>query len=83
MADGIMFTSYYGEFTATPRPEDIIESWDYTGPDVPVAGNEHFRMNFWLLPEPNSPAGTPGDPPSSGERQQITIKDFKFFPDNG
>ena len=82
-ADGIMFTSYYGEFTATPRPEDVIESWNYTGPDVPLAGNEHFRMNFWLLPpEPNSPPGTPGGPPSSGKNQQITIKDFKFFPDS-
>jgi hypothetical protein len=82
-ADGIMFTSYYGDFTATPRAEDVIESWNYTGPDVPVAGNEHFRMNFWLLPpEPNSPSGTPGGPPSGGKNQQITIKNFKFIPDS-
>jgi hypothetical protein len=82
-ADEVTFTSYYGEFTATPRPEDIIENWDYTGPDVPLADNEHFRMNFWLLPPEGSAPGTPGQPPSTGKKQQITIKDFKFFPDNG
>jgi len=78
--DEVMFTSYYGEFTPTPRPEDIIKDWRYTGPDVPLAGNEHFRMNFWLLPPEGSPPGTPGESPSSGKTQEVTIKDFKFFP---
>lgn len=82
--NSVVFTSYYGEYTPTPRAEDIIAEWSYTGPDIPLAGNEHFRMNFWLLPpDSNSPAGTPGEPPSSGEVQQIIIKDFKFFPSDG
>lgn len=78
--DDICFKSYYGDFTPAPLPEDIIACWHYTGNDVPPAGGENPRINFWLLPPKGSPAGTPGGPPASGQDAEVIIKDFRYLP---
>jgi hypothetical protein len=70
--DRIDFTSYYGRFTTSPRAADVIASWSYTGDDIPPAGGENARINFWLVD---------GSPPTDGEDAEIVIADFGFRAD--
>jgi hypothetical protein len=79
MPDKICFKSYYGEYPLRDS-NNLIKSWSYTGPDIPPAGGENDRMNLWLLPPPDSPDGTPGDPPTDGNEVEDIIKSFKFMP---
>lgn len=69
--DCIEFQSYYG-CSSTPSPEDLIESWIYTGSDIPTPDKENPRINLWLFN---------GVPPSDGEDIEIIIKGFEFTSD--
>jgi len=64
----VQFSSYQG------RPPDLggeIETWVYTGPDIPPAGAGNARINLWLLN---------GDPPSDGQGVEVIIEAFEFAP---
>jgi hypothetical protein len=76
--DEIYFRSYYGDWPLV-NPNDMIESWSYTGADIPPAGGENIRMNFWLLPPKGSPPWTPGAPPTDGQDAEVVIKDFRYL----
>jgi hypothetical protein len=80
--DEVTFKSYYGDYSSTPRLENIITNWTYRGPDVPSERNEHTHINLWLLPPENSPSQTPGEPPSDSKEQEIVIRDFRFLPES-
>jgi len=67
----IDFRSYYGDFSSSLLPEDLIAVWDYTGDDIPPAGGENARINFWLIN---------GDAPIDGEDVEIVIKSFQYLP---
>jgi hypothetical protein len=69
-ADEVCFQSYYGDFSFCPLPEDIIESWCYTGDDIPEPGCENPRINFYL---------TWGAPPQNGQDAEVVIKSFRYF----
>ena len=69
--DSVFFQSLYGHPILPPNPEDIIESWTYTGGDIPPAGLENARINLWLFR---------GNPPSDGKDAEIIIKAFEFIP---
>lgn len=68
--DGIYFKSYYGDFSLTPLPGNVINDWYYTGPDNPPPGGENVRMNLWLIL---------GLAPSDGLEKEVIIKDFQFL----
>ena len=71
-ADGIFFKSYYGDFSLAPPPENVIETWYYTGSDNPPPGGENIRMNFWLRL---------GYAPVNGQDAEVVIKDFQYLTD--
>lgn len=75
----INFKSYYGDYPLVD-PNNIIAWWSYDGEDIPPAGCENTRLNFWLLPPKDSPEGTPGAPPSDGKEAEIIIKRFLYLP---
>lgn len=60
------FESFYG----LGQPADqssIIDSWTYTGSNVPMPGTEKVRINLWL---------NGGTPPSDGCEVEVVIRDF-------
>jgi hypothetical protein len=66
----IYFKSYYGEFALAPHPEDVIDSWYYTGGDLPPAGAETVRINFYLKD---------GLDPINGQDAEIIITEFQYL----
>lgn len=68
----VEFSTYHGHhFPGTAPPEDLIYHWTNNGPDVPPAGQENFRFNFWLIE---------GNPPQSGFGNEFLVTDFFHFP---
>lgn len=66
----IDFLSFQGrEFP--PSTGDQIETWFYTGPDVPPVGAGNARINLWLLN---------GNPPADGQEVEVIIESFEFIP---
>ncbi len=68
-AESITFQSSKGYLLPAP-PEDIIESWVYTGGDIPLPGKENPRINCWLLA---------GQEPLNGQEVEIV---FAWFGDS-
>jgi len=64
--DNISFTSNQGYLPALGAQ---IESWSYTGADVPPAGAADARINLWL---------NQGVPPSDGQRIEVVIESFQY-----
>jgi hypothetical protein len=64
-ADQILFTSHQGSM---PSLGAQIDSWLYTGADVPPAGAGNARINLWLYN---------GVPPSNGQRVEVVIESFQ------
>ena len=64
-ADQILFTSYQGSM---PSLGAQMESWSYTGADVPPVGAGNARINLWLYN---------GVPPSNGQRVEVVIESFQ------
>lgn len=69
LPDQIDFRSYYGDCPLEDL-NDLIESWSYTGPDIPEPGCENPRLNFYLMG---------GDPPTNGQDAEIIIKSFQYL----
>ena len=69
--DSIFFQSLHGHYPSAPAEDYIIESWTYTGNDIPPAGKENVRINLWLYK---------GNPPTDAEEAEIVIKAFQFIP---
>jgi len=68
--DRIQFASFQGR-ASPPGPGDEIESWLYTGVDIPPEGEGNARINLWLLR---------GNPPSDGQEVEVIIEAFEFVP---
>jgi hypothetical protein len=58
------------EFSSSDSGAEF-QTWSYTGPDIPPAGDENARINLWLLN---------GMPPSDGQEVEVIIKSFEFIP---
>jgi hypothetical protein len=67
----IFFRSYYGDFALNPVAEDIIDSWSYTGGDIPPAGAENLRINLWLVN---------GQPPTDGLDAEVVLSAAIYLP---
>lgn len=70
-SDSIFFQSLRGHHSSPPADSYIIESWTYTGTDIPPTGKENVRITFWLML---------GNPPSDGKEAELVIKKFEFVP---
>lgn len=70
-SDSIFFQSLYGQNSSPSDSNEVIESWNYTGNDIPEPGNENARINLWLFD---------GDFPSDNRGVEVIIKKFKFIP---
>jgi hypothetical protein len=66
----VQFDSYQGT-TWPPAPSDWIQSWLYTGADVPPATSGHVRINAWLY---NSV------PPINGQPVELIVESYAFTP---
>lgn len=58
------------EFRSTAGATSL-ESWTYTGPDVPRPGAENPRLNLWLQ-------NGFGSPPSDGRPVEVVIESFTY-----
>jgi len=67
-ADSLVFQSWVGHADSATS-STLIHSWIYTGPDIPIPGNERIRFNLYL-------AG--GNPPTDGTSDEVIISSFKF-----
>jgi len=70
----IDFQSYYGNYMEKPPKEYLIQSWSYKGDDVPAAGEENPRINFYLIS---------GAAPANGQNAEVVIKRFRYMPNTG
>jgi hypothetical protein len=64
----IQFASWQGR-ASPPSPGDEIQSWLYTGVDIPSAGAGNAHINLWLLD---------GSPPSDGQEVEVIVEEFQF-----
>lgn len=69
--DRVYFQSVQGHYSVPPGDGSVIESWEYTGEDIPKPGGENARINLWLFE---------GRPPSDRTEAEIVIKEFEFVP---
>jgi hypothetical protein len=69
-SNSVSFGSCYG-WTRTPAEPDAVTNWAYTGNSVPPCGDEHPRINFWLMH---------GLPPSAGQGGEIVVDRVEFVP---
>ena len=67
--DNIFFQSLQGHYSSPPADSYIIESWTYTGRDIPPAGKVTVRISLWLM-----------NGPCDSEDVEIVIKRFEFVP---
>jgi len=67
-SDHVSFSSYQGY---PPSLGPLIDSWTYTGPDIPPEGAGNARINLWL---------NNGTPPSNGQNMEVVIKAFDHVP---
>jgi hypothetical protein len=68
-SDYIKFRSLYGHYYEPPSQDDVIQEWNYTGPDIPMESTERAHMNLWLMS---------GLAPSDGQEVEVIIKGFDF-----
>ena len=62
-ANGVQFISQQGE--------TVLQSWNYTGGDVPPPGIENARLNLWL---------NNGVAPANGQEIEVVVNSFQFTP---
>lgn len=68
-AERVLFSSSRGR---TPKSSGALQTWAYSGADVPPAGAAHARINLWLVD---------GKPPSDGRSVEIVVQAFRFIPE--
>ena len=68
-SSNVQFSSHQGH---APALGSEIESWTYSGSDVPPAGAGNARINLWLIS---------GNAPSDGQGVEIAIESFTFVPE--
>lgn len=76
--DELDFESYYGDYPLS-NGNNMIQSWSYTGNDIPPTGGENIRIGLWLLPPENSEPNSPGGPPGDGQEVEIVVKSFQHL----
>lgn len=69
-ADQVFFQSLKGHQSFPGQTSEEIESWTYTGGDIPSEGEGNARINLWLFG---------GNPPSNSESAEVIIDSFQFI----
>jgi hypothetical protein len=67
--DHVGFRSWRGD--GEPTDDVTIDSFTYTGANIPPPGGERMHFNYWLFG---------GNPPASGTDSSITVSSFRFVP---
>ncbi|HVU28259.1 MAG TPA: hypothetical protein VHG71_11065 [Verrucomicrobiae bacterium] len=67
----VIFQTMNGNYSSSPAPSNILESWTCTAQPIPPQGGENVLLILWLYH---------GNPPLSGQPVQVTLSDFKFVP---
>ena len=67
-AGDVLFSSRRGH---APALAETIETWSYTGADIPPAGAGNARINLWL---------TDGTSPSNQQDVEVVVESFRFTP---
>lgn len=57
-----------------PAEEDVLHTWSYRGPDVPVEGDNRARINLWTFRFFGLPAG-------AGDDVSLAVRRFDFDPE--
>ncbi|HNR32849.1 MAG TPA: hypothetical protein PKI11_18300, partial [Candidatus Hydrogenedentes bacterium] len=72
--DRAEFRSYYGKYGAgeVPPAEQLAGYKVFEGADIPVPGNENFRLNLWLFN---------GTAPTDGQPVEVLVTDFAWQPE--
>lgn len=65
----VSFESLYGHYATAPDSTYVMNSWSYSGLDIPLAGNEKIIMNLWNY-EGKAPT----------QKVEVVIKKFEFTP---
>jgi hypothetical protein len=68
-AKRVLFSSSRGR---TTTPTGALQTWAYSGADIPPAGTGHARINLWLVD---------GKPPANGRSFEIVVEAFHFTPE--
>ncbi|MFA6553261.1 MAG: hypothetical protein WCT27_02440 [Patescibacteria group bacterium] len=66
--DHVLFSVWQGYSQSS---DSLINSWTYTGADIPPANVEHFRFNLWLFG---------GKPPTTGHGDEVIVNSFTYQP---
>jgi len=69
-SDRIIFTSWRGH-ADSPTVETLINTWIYTGGNIPLPDRERMRFNLYLFG---------GEPPVAGGEDHVIIKSFDYSP---
>ena len=65
----VNFATYKGNIDDTAASGNMIASWHYMGPDIPMDQDLRVRINLWLFK---------GSEPSNGKDQELIISGFKI-----
>jgi hypothetical protein len=57
--------------SVTFRNSRLANAWKYSGPGVPLSGDEKTRLNLWLFE---------GKAPANGRAAEVIVKSFTFTP---
>ena len=68
--DAVVCRSWTGH-ADEPDPGDLIETWTYTGPDIPRPEAPRVHVNLWLIG---------GNAPGDGQEVEVVLSDFVFVP---
>ncbi|UCE38316.1 MAG: peptidoglycan DD-metalloendopeptidase family protein [Thermoplasmata archaeon] len=68
-ANEIKYQSWNGQHYSPPTPGDVIQIWNYTGPDIPTESTERVHINFWLMG---------GLDPADGLEMEAVVTEFNF-----
>lgn len=74
MPGAINFYSIHGHVGLTRNNNNIIQSWSYSGKDVPIPANEQVHINLWKTPGKTSQNKV-------GKISYAIINSFIFEPD--
>ncbi len=67
----VQFETLNGNYTNSPPPANILESWTSTGQPIPLEGGETISLILWL---------NKGYAPGYGQPVQVTLSSFQFDP---
>lgn len=69
----LVFNSYRGLEDETPDATNLIHTWTYNGPNLPLSGEQQVHINLWFEHPSNHYT-------SDGLDEEVIIRQFRFIP---